>query len=140
MSIHPGFDQNKIADNPGFIKFLGLLRHHGANPLAADFNYFSCFSLRVNNSLTFVQPMDHWFFEVNMLACIHSFDGDPVVPVVGGGDDDRIDGRIVEDLFVEEADLQQQVGTPVPRNRHEGTNPNDVHDARSAAGRSGRGR
>lgn len=68
--------------------------------LAADLEYFTGFLLGRDHRGAFFQFMNHWLFTIYMLTFIHGINGNTVMPVISGGDNDRIDILAVQNFLI----------------------------------------
>src|SRR5207253_4913295 len=89
-----------LADGAGRDQVLRLLVQHRADALAADLEN----ALRLLRCRDDFRPVlvyvDHGLLEIDVFAGVHGVDGRLLVPVVGRGDQDRVDVRAGQNLPV----------------------------------------
>ena len=89
-----------LADHAVGDGLLGLPPDVGGSGLRADLeNSLGLFHGGYQLAGVFV-GVDHGFFEIDVLALVHGVHGHLAVPVVGGGDDDRVHIALVEEFAV----------------------------------------
>lgn len=91
VAIPTGGDHVELADGTGGEQLLCLGVDDGADTLAANLKD----AVRGANCIDNLRPIgvevNHWLFEVDVLACLHGVDCGLLVPVIGCGDENGVD-------------------------------------------------
>ncbi len=100
VAVRPALDQVHLADRPRGEQLARLRVDERADALAADLQHTPGLLLRLEHPDALVDRVHHRLLAVDVLALFQGVDRHPLVPVVGAGDDHRVDVLPVEDLPV----------------------------------------
>ena len=105
VAVVAGLALHHVADLAGGDQLVGHLPARVGSRLNADGEDLAGLLDRVGDLLRFVDRVGHRLFKVHVLAGFHRLNRHQAVPVVGSGDDHRVDALVVEELAIVLGDL-----------------------------------
>jgi hypothetical protein len=96
VAVHPPVDERHLPQFPRVDDVDRLRVRVDAGPLAADLHDAVLLARRLDDGLALLPPVCHRLLDEHVLAGVHRIERHLLVPVIGDGDDDRLDVLVVE--------------------------------------------